>query len=432
MVLPSVLETRVFQLHYINVQREGLSGTSIAGGEIESSEETDESDNNQVSGSNLTTRSSSRLWSDVEAAIEEIITGQAQDGESANADSVPAADANPNANAGQGTALPPLAGPTNGEPSSPAPAADTGDRARVVTSPEAGAVVVRATPEALEQVETFIDGLQTTVNRQVILEARIVEVTLDDEFEAGIDWEVLSRDNSAEDAGAGDTEVDVSLTSPTDIGGLFELGILRDGSFDVTIDALDEQGDVMVLSSPRVSTLNNQKALIKVGTDTFFQTGVDLDTTTTDGTAQTTVDPEFRSFFSGISLDVTPSIDGDGSVTMHVQPSVTSVTDVPRTVQTAEGETVTFDLASSDVRQSDSIVRAEDGDLIIIGGLMEQREESTDASVPVLGDFPPLDLLFSRQRQVSRKVELVILLRPTVIGDDTWQRALERQREAML
>jgi MSHA biogenesis protein MshL len=101
-------------------------------------------------------------------------------------------------------------------------------------------------------------------------------------------------------------------------------------------------------------------------------------------------------------------------------------------VQTAEGETVTFDLASSDVRQSDSIVRAEDGDLIIIGGLMEQREESTDASVPVLGDFPPLDLLFSRQRQVSRKVELVILLRPTVIGDDTWQRALERQREAML
>lgn len=430
MVLPSVLETRVFQLHYINVQREGLSGTSIAGGEIESSEETDESDNNQVSGSNLTTRSSSRLWSDVEAAIEEIITGQAQDGESANADSAPAADAN--ANADQGTALPPLAGLTSGEPSSPAPAADTGDRARVVTSPEAGAVVVRATPEALEQVETFIDGLQTTVNRQVILEARIVEVTLDDEFEAGIDWEVLSRDNTAENAGAGDTEVDVSLTSPTDIGGLFELGILRDGSFDVTIDALDEQGDVMVLSSPRVSTLNNQKALIKVGTDTFFQTGVDLDTTTTDGTAQTTVDPEFRSFFSGISLDVTPSIDGDGSVTMHVQPSVTSVTDVPRTVQTAEGETVTFDLASSDVRQSDSIVRAEDGDLIIIGGLMEQREESTDASVPVLGEVPPLDLLFSRQRQVSRKVELVILLRPTVIGDDTWQRALERQREAML
>jgi len=432
MVLPSVLETRVFRLHYINVQREGLSGTSIAGGEIESSEESDNAGDDQVSGSNLTTRSSSRLWTDVEAAIEEIITGQTSSengapGNAAQGDDTAAASATDS-----------LAALASGEPQDAAPAtADTGDRARVVTSPEAGAIVVRATPDALEQVETFIEGLQTTVNRQVILEARIVEVTLDDQFEAGIDWDVLSRDNASEDGttnafAAGDTQTDVSLTPPTDIGGLFELGILRNGSFDVTIDALDQQGDVMVLSSPRVSTLNNQKALIKVGTDTFFQTGVDLDTTTTDGTAQTTVDPEFRSFFSGISLDVTPSIDADGSVTMHVQPSVTSVSDVPRTVQTAAGETVTFDLASSDVRQSDSIVRAEDGDLIIIGGLMEQRDESRDASVPVLGDLPPLSLLFSRQRQVSRKVELVILLRPTVIGEDTWQRALERQREAML
>jgi MSHA biogenesis protein MshL len=432
MVLPSVLETRVFRLHYINVQREGLSGTSIAGGEIESSEESDNTGDDQVSGSNLTTRSSSRLWTDVEAAIEEIISGQTSSdngasGNTASGDDTGAASATDN-----------LAALASGEPQDAASAtADTGDRARVVTSPEAGAIVVRATPDALEQVETFIDGLQATVNRQVILEARIVEVTLDDQFEAGIDWDVLSRDNRSEDGAsnafaAGDTQTDVSLTPPTDIGGLFELGILRNGSFDVTIDALDQQGDVMVLSSPRVSTLNNQKALIKVGTDTFFQTGVDLDTTTTDGTAQTTVDPEFRSFFSGISLDVTPSIDADGSVTMHVQPSVTSVSDVPRTVQTAAGETVTFDLASSDVRQSDSIVRAEDGDLIIIGGLMEQRDESRDASVPVLGDLPPLSLLFSRQRQVSRKVELVILLRPTVIGDDTWQRALERQREAML
>ena len=405
LVLPDVMETRVFRLDYINVQREGVSGTSISGGEITSAEEADDANrNNEVNGSTLVTRSSSRLWSDIEAAIEELIAGRtlldnAAEGTAANADSGTARDGD-----------------------------DEEDRGspRVVVSPEAGTVVVRASPDTLDEVEAFMDGLQATLNRQVILEARIVEVSLTDEFSAGIDWDLIGS------ASGRDTTVDLTPPAVEDDTGLFELGIVRDGSFNATIEALQEQGDVMVLSSPRVSTLNNQKALIKVGTDSFFQTGVELDTTISEGDTQTEVDPEFRSFFSGISLDVTPNIDAGGWVTLHVQPSVSSVTETPRSVDIGGGETVQFRLASSDVRQSDSIVRARNGDLIVIGGLMEEREERSDAAVPGVGRVPPLGLLFSRQQQRAEKIELVILLRPTVVEEDTWQEAIDEQLEQML
>ncbi|RZU98604.1 pilus (MSHA type) biogenesis protein MshL [Spiribacter vilamensis] len=387
LVLPSSLETRVFQLNYINVSREGISGTRVAGGEVSSSEE-DESASlpGEINGSSLTTRANSNLWTDVENAIQEIVNGQA--GETNDVD-----------------------------------APDTGDAARVVTSPEAGSVVVRARPEVLDQVEAFVTNLQRTINRQVVLEARILEVTLSDEFEAGIDWNYMNSSSG---------EFEVEQTEQDNLPGIFTLDVTPDGPFEATIKALDEQGDVMVLSSPRVSTLNNQKALIKVGTDSFFQTDVELTTETEDGETSTEVDPEFRSFFSGISLDVTPSIDGNGFVTLHVQPSVTDVTETTRSVDRGIGPPAVFELASSDVRQSDSIVRARNGDLIVIGGLMERREQSVDSAVPGIGRIPPFDLLFGRERNVSRKVELVILLRPTIVGDDTWRREIDRQLEQML
>lgn len=377
LVLPSGLESRVFQLDYINVEREGLSGTNISAGEITS--EDDDSRQGDASGSTLSTRSNSRLWADIEEAITQLLASEADEG------------------------------------------------AQVVASPDAGAVVVRATPDTLDQVEDFIAGLQKTIDRQVILEARIVEVSLSDEFEAGIDWERVGSTSGE------DTTVDLSPGGNDDQDfNLFELGIVRGASFDATIEALDQQGDVMVLSSPRVSTLNNQKALIKVGTDSFFQTDVDLDTTISDGDTRTDVDPEFRSFFSGISLDVTPSISADGWVTLHVQPSVSNVTETTRSIDTGEGDTVSFRLASSDVRQSDSIVRARDGDLIVIGGLMEERERSIDAQVPGIGAIPPLGLLFSREQQSSSKIELVILMRPTVVDDDTFRQTINQQLEDML
>ena len=108
------------------------------------------------------------------------------------------------------------------------------------------------------------------------------------------------------------------------------------------------------------------------------------------------------------------------------------MTEIPRTVEIGGGETVEFRLASSDVRQSDSIVRARNGDLIVIGGLMEEREQNTDGSVPLIGEIPPVNLLFSRQRQLSEKIELVILLRPTVVEEDTWREAIDSQLEQML
>jgi len=182
---------------------------------------------------------------------------------------------------------------------------------------------------------------------------------------------------------------------------------------------LESQGNVQVLSSPRISTLNNQKAVIKVGNDEFFVTGIS--TTTTTGTATTTT-PEITltPFFSGIALDVTPQIDQNGGVTLHVHPSVSRVTDQQKVIQVG-GTTQNLPLAKSTVRESDSIVFAHSGQLVVIGGLMQDSRSEKVASTPMLGDLPVIGQFFRQTRQGASKSELVLLLRPTVVdGSAGW------------
>ena len=372
LVLPARLESRLFHLDYLDIRRSGDAGTRVAAGDLAD----DDDAGDAISGSQISTESLSELWSDIEAAIERMIAGEAEEG------------------------------------------------ASVVASPAGGTLAVRATPTTLNQVETFMERLQRNLDRQVVLEARIVEVELDERFEAGIEWEAIGTD-SGQDLSAG---VETGPELSPDLDATFGVGVLREGAFDAVLRAIDRQGDVQVLSAPRVSTLNNQKALIKVGTDAYFQTDVELDTRTTLDQVVTEVDPEFEPFFSGIALDVTPSINEADIVTLHVQPSVTEVREVERTIERGD-ETVSFALAESDVRQSDSIVRAEDDEIIVIGGLMEEREEDVDARVPVLGHIPLINNLFTYQRQETSKFELAILLRPRVVDEQTWEGEIDAQME---
>jgi len=372
LVLPARLESRLFHLDYLDISRSGNAGTQVSAGDLGS----EDGDDDAVSGSQVSTESQSDLWEDIEGVVQRIIAKEEDEG------------------------------------------------ASVVASPAGGTLAVRASPTALDQVEAFIERLRTSLNRQVVLEARIVEVELDDRFEAGIEWEAIGTENGRELTG----ELSPGANVSADAEATFQFSLLSEGSFDGVLNALDRQGDVQVLSAPRVSTLNNQKALIKVGTDAYFQTGIELDTTTQFGETVQEVDPEFEPFFSGIALDVTPSIDDDGVVTLHIQPSVTEVRQVPRSVETG-GQVVEFQLAESDVRQSDSIVRAEDEQIIVIGGLMEERTNDVHARVPVLGRIPLISSFFTYQRQESSKFELAILLRPRVVDEQTWEDEIDAQME---
>ncbi|MEF8888971.1 MAG: pilus (MSHA type) biogenesis protein MshL, partial [Desulfohalobiaceae bacterium] len=299
----------------------------------------------------------------------------------------------------------------------------------------------------LEQVERYLDTMRQNVRRQVILEAKIMEVRLNKGHQTGINWSGLlsgsesgavisqtgggsvisegtaqSRGNSL-DLGPNNPDLSTGRAARA-FGGMFSAAVnIR--NFTAFVEFLRQQGEVNVLSSPRVATMNNQKAVIKVGTDRFYVTDVSTETdtvgTTTDETqiSDVTLDP----FFSGIALDVTPSISRRGLVTMHIHPSVSDVTEEQKSLQLA-GNQIALPLAQSEVRESDTLVKARDGQVVVIGGLMKTRMSEETASVPLLGDLPLLGRLFRHEKQVKEKSELVILLRPKVIESGRKSRRL--------
>ena len=194
---------------------------------------------------------------------------------------------------------------------------------------------------------------------------------------------------------------------------------VKTSSFAAFFEFLETQGNMQILSSPRISTTNNQKAVIKVGSDEFFVT--DISTTTTSGVATTTTpDITLTPFFSGISLDVTPQIDDKGDIILHVHPTISRVVDQEKSI-TLSDEELTLPLAFSTVRESDSIVYAQNGEIIVIGGLMTNTLREKVAATPYLSSIPILGELFKHRSQEEVKSELVILLKPIVIdNEDNW------------
>jgi MSHA biogenesis protein MshL len=208
------------------------------------------------------------------------------------------------------------------------------------------------------------------------------------------------------------------VATPASVFGL----AFQTSSFAALLNFLESQGTVHVLSSPRIATLNNQKAVIKVGTDEFFVTNVST-TTTASGTS-TTVSPTITvaPFFSGIALDVTPQISEDDQITLHIHPSVSLVTDKTKTLNLGTLGVITLPLASSNINESDTIVRVQDGSVAAIGGLMKQQQLTNSSGLPGTVDSTVLGNIFgSRNRQLN-KSELVILLKTTVIkGEAAWR-----------
>jgi len=181
-----------------------------------------------------------------------------------------------------------------------------------------------------------------------------------------------------------------------------------------------------VLSSPRVTASNNQKAVIKVGTDEYFVT--DVSSTTVAGTTPvTTPEVELTPFFSGIALDVTPQIDGEGNILLHIHPSVIDIKEQTKVVKISENS-LELPLAQSDIRESDTVIKAKTGDVVVIGGLMKSENIEVESKVPLLGDIPLLGELFTNRSKSLKKTELVILLKPTVVGADTWKQELQKSK----
>ncbi|AXN31674.1 pilus (MSHA type) biogenesis protein MshL [Vibrio coralliilyticus] len=401
-VYPAGLRTVTIPVDYLQFKRSGRSLTSITTGTItnssssSSSSSSSDSDTSSTGSSNtssakggteIETTSESDFWPQLEQAVSQLI------------------------GSGQGQS--------------------------VVITPQAGVITVRAFPDEIREVRSFIGVSQQRLHRQVILEAKILEVTLSDGYQQGIDWSKAFTSNG--------TNYTIGQGTPTTTGtpatlpGLDTIGtllggqtnlVISSGSFDAVISFMATQGDLNVLSSPRVTASNNQKAVIKVGTDSYFVTDFSTNVDTSSTTSTTSTDIELTPFFSGISLDVTPQIDNDGSVLLHVHPAVIDVTEETKEI-TNGSDTVSLPLATSSIRESDSVIRAQDGDVVVIGGLMKSNTLDRTSKVPFLGDVPALGHLFRNTTQYTEKTELVILLKPTVVGVNTWQKELERSRDLL-
>ena len=303
------------------------------------------------------------------------------------------------------------------------------EHATVVINRQSGVVVVRAKPAQIREVESFLDTTQTQISRQVILEAKILEVILDDGHQAGVNWESVVREGIKKApllTGVGALGVGATAVA----NNVFSLGGTA-GDFRAFVELLETQGKTNILSSPRISTLNNQKAIIKVGRDEYFITKISTTTVASNGVSGAVANPNvtLTPFFSGIALDVTPQIDDDENVTLHIHPSITRVENLNKEFKIGN-EPTNIPTALNTVRESDSIVKAQNGQVIVLGGLMQESDVETKEGVAGLTQIPLLGNLFRVNKGKVQKSELIILLKSTIINSDSdWQNALHTGKQ---
>jgi MSHA biogenesis protein MshL len=423
-IKPLTMQTRMFRVNYLVGNRRGVSNLRVSstsvqnavsqnGGQNSGQNGNQNGQNNNQNGQNgqnqsqvestdVSTTSNTDFWGDLKTSIEAIV------------------------------------GPKDGGRS-------------VVVSPQSGVIVIRAMPDELRNVDAYLKATQLAVDRQVILEAKILEVELNDSFQSGVNWASFASIKSGHDNRvSGGLVAPGSTLTPLPFGGgqpatiadpstglaastgfslsnaaatagsMFGLAV-QTSNFAALISFLETQGTVHVLSSPRVAAVNNQKAVLKIGTDEFFVTGV---TTTTNSTASgntTTPSVTLQAFFSGVVLDVTPQIDDKGNILLHVHPSVSQVSTVNKALSLGTAGNLNLPLAASATSELDSIVRGSNGQVVAIGGLMRQSSTADNSQVPIAGSVPVLGNLFGAKKRVNQKRELVVLIKPTIVeGGSNW------------
>jgi MSHA biogenesis protein MshL len=433
-IRPLTMQTRMFKVNYLTATRKGSSNVRVSSTSVGSvgaqtsggsgsggsgglgqqqpqnlpGQQGQQGQQSALDASNVTTSMESDFWKDLKAALEALVGGQ-------------------------------------------------GDGRSVVISPQSGVIVVRAMPDQLRSIDQYLKATRLAVERQVILEAKILEVQLNSGFQTGINWASFASFKTGHQnrASTGFLAPGTSLAPlpfaggqpPTmtsggtagisastgfnianaaaNAGSLFGLAF-QTSNFAAMISFLESQGSVHVLSSPRITAINNQKAVLKIGTDEFYVTGVS--TTTNNSAAGNTTSPNvtLQPFFSGVVLDVTPQIDDEGGIMLHVHPSVSQVTTVNKTVNLGSAGSLNLPLAASSTSEMDSMVRGQDGQIVAIGGLMRQSTTADASQVPGADKVPVLGNLFRNTDQQMQKRELVVLIKPTVVdGPGAWSQDAE-------
>jgi MSHA biogenesis protein MshL len=399
------METRLFTLNYISTKRTGKreiyasTGGGMQTGTLVGQQGAVSTGGARTGFSDLVSTDEMDIWVEIQRGLETIIFGSADEREKA-ADKEKATLARVD-----------------------------GKGKKLVINKSTGVIWVTDYPANLNKVASYLETMEGSSQRQVTIQAKIMEVILSNEYKAGINWKVIEglprsinlswglTDKAGTTGYPGGTTSTTSGTTGTTAGtatpGAFKInpfgGTLAIGALGTEValsdivQAISEQGDVKILSNPTISTLNNQKAIIRVGDqDVFFITGA----IATQNTVTQTIQP--MTIDIGIILDVTPQIAEDGTIIMNIHPSITEKTGEK---VTPDGKT-TFPLLS--VRETDTTVRVRDSQTIIIAGLMAEKKEQAAIGVPLLKSIPLLGHLFRYKTENKKNSELVIMITPTL------------------
>ena len=305
---------------------------------------------------------------------------------------------------------------------------DTSDK--IIVNRESGMIAVKATAKQHEQIKGFIDQVLDSVQRQVLIEATIAEVRLSDRYQAGIDWTFVTSDPNT----AATQDLLGGNLGQTPFFSFNIAETVNGNPLNVTLKALETFGDVKVLSSPKVMAINNQSALLKVvDNEVYFTTDVEAVPGSVNQNSTVAIDTNVNTVPVGLVMAVTPFIDQNEVVTLNVRPTISRIISFVADPNPALADAgVTSEIPVIQVREIESVLKIENGDTAVIGGLMQDQIDKSTTGVPILSSIPILGSLFRYQDDTYVKSELVIFIRPVVTKDASLTGDFKEYRKYLL
>lgn len=429
-VTPDTPFLRTYRVDYVNMARDTSSSVSVAtqiatagaitGMGATNSTASDGSGNSSFA--RIDNVSKNRFWDTLIQNLKDLLRetdkliplGTEQARRSGQGETAPAVPAQPT-KAGNTPALTANASEQSKDNTADRPMVAYREAASVIANPETGVVTIRATSRQQEKVQEFLDQVMNSARRQVLIEATIAEVNLSQNYQQGVDW---SRINLSGYGFRVVQRATGSISAPT--GSIFELGYdSKGGNFSGAIKLLESFGDVKVLSSPKISVLNNQTAVLKVVDNSVYFT---LEANISRGSQGTqdlvTYNTTVHTVPIGLVLNVTPQIADSDSVLLNLRPSLSRIIGQALDPNPAlKQQNIQNQVPIVRSREIESMMRVSSGNIAVMGGLMEDMLDKTDDTTPLLSNVPVMGSLFQNRNDTKRKTELVIFLRPTVIRD---------------
>lgn len=297
------------------------------------------------------------------------------------------------------------------------------EAASVIANPENGLLSVRATGRQHEKIREFIDQIMTSAKRQVLIEATVVEVKLSDQYQQGINWQSLRNDSTGFNLTQGRIGTLPSGVNPGVSPGIFTLGYANPnsviGNIAATIQLLESFGNVKVLSSPKISVLNNQTALLKVvDNKVYFTIDVTITPATVTSAQLIVYNTTVHTVPVGFVMSVTPQIDDADTVTLNVRPTISRITGYVNDPSPPLADAgVVSQIPEIQTREMESILKVDSGQVAVMGGLMQDSVDNLKDAIPGLSRLPVIGGAFAYRNETSTKSELVIFLRPIVVKE---------------